>query len=836
MPDKPKISIANRKDGGVLYWTFKLYCVAFVCAGLAAGVTGVLTYRHFANMTPPVPDLASYTDEAPAVTRLFAGDGTLLAEFADERREFTPYEQFPQNLINAFVAVEDHDFFDHRGLYFKGIARAAWANFVAGDFAQGGSTITQQVAKQFLSSEKSLTRKAKEAIMARRLEARYSKRAILSLYMNHIYLGAGAYGVAAAARRYFSKRLDELTIGEMAVIAGLAKAPSSFSPLRSMSKATARRDRVLDDMAKHGFLPLEEAEHWKQQPIVVRPYKAMINERMPYFSEHLRKYVKDKYGIDTLMKGGLTVHGTVQPVVDGAAAENVFFNSHKQDKRQGWRGPEWFVEGKARETFVARMEEEYGDRPLEPERRYLGLIETVRSSRAEVRVGANVYRLPLDNMDWASKWKRLPADNDIIIEDARRPLDVGDVIWVSLATRTRGKFRDWFREGLNPRWHGERKPRKRDKQRTPRLKLEQVAHPQGAIFTADHTTGYVVAMAGGNDFSRSELNRATQACRQPASTYKPIVYSAALNDGYGYDSLFNDVPRKIIDPVTGEEWIPTNIDGSTKIKVTLQYALVFSKNVPSVAIFEAVGAKRVEAWARKLGFSTKIIADKALALGASCTKLHELTRAFAIFARNGKWIDWSFVRRIEDRNGEYLEDNTVYYDPMLTPAERLDRAYATGGIRPEQAIPERAAYLTSRLLSQAVAKGFTSVVRRTKIHAAGKTGTSSAEMDVTFVAYTSRWITSVWLGDDDRVRPLGEKAAAYRDVVPLWGRYMYEVASEHPNREIPWEIPAGSSKRDRGDHSKGEEGEPMPLVKKKILPPSMLPPVEGAVGGGGSGI
>lgn len=827
MPDSPKLRIANRKDGGVLYWTFKLYCFAFLCALMASLVAGVLTYRYFALITPPVPDLASYTEEAPAVTRLYAGDNTLLAEFAQESREFTPYEQIPQNLINAFVAVEDHDFFNHRGLYFKGIMRAAWTNLVAGDFAQGGSTITQQVAKQFLGNEKSLTRKAKEAIMARRLEARYSKRAILSLYMNHIYLGAGAYGVAAAARRYFNKRLDELDIGETAVIAGLAKAPSSYSPMNNLERATLRRNRVLDDMGKYGYLAVDEVDHWKQQPIVVRTHKSLFPDRMPYFAEQLRRYVKDKHGEDALMKGGLKVYGTVQPVVDGAAAENVFFNSHKQDKRQGWRGPEWFVEGKARDTFIARMEQEYGDGSLKPGRRYLGLVEKVRSSRAEVRVGANLYRLPLKNMDWASKWIRLPADNDIIIEDARAALDVGDVIWVTRQPNGRGKFRDWMREGLNPRWLGERKPRADRAARPPRLMLEQVAHPQGAIFTADHGTGYVVAMAGGNDFSRSELNRAMQACRQPASTYKPIVYSAALNDGYGYDSLFNDIPRKIIDPVTGEEWIPTNIDGSTKVKVTLQYALVFSKNVPSVAIFEAVGAKRVEKWARRLGITSPIIADKALALGASCTYLHELTRAFAIFARTGKWIDWHLARRIEDRNGNIIEDNTVYHDPMLAPAERLDRLRVTAGTPAEQAIPARAAYLTSRLLSQAVSSGFTSVVRRTKINAAGKTGTSSAEMDVTFVAYTSRWITSVWLGDDQRVRPLGEKAAAYRDVVPLWARYMYEVAREHPNPEIPWNIPQGSRARDRGDHSKGDTGEPMPLVKKKYLPPTATsPPVE----------
>lgn len=817
------IHIANRADGGIVYWAMKLYCF-FALVGVAIlGVTGVLTYRYFASQTPPLPDVAAYADEAPAITRIYAADGTLLGEFADEWREFTPFERIPQGLVDAFVAVEDHDFFAHDGIYLKGIARAAWANVVAGDFAQGGSTITQQVAKQFLGNEKSLARKAKEAILARRMEARYSKRAILSLYMNHIYLGSGAYGVAAAARRYFSKRLDQLDLSEMAMIAGLAQAPSAYSPLGDMERARARRDEVLDAMARYGFLTAADAEMWKARPLVVAPYQPVFPDRMPYFAEHLRRYVQDKYGKDALMKGGLRVYGTVEPVVHGAAVENVSFNSHKQDKRQGWRGPEWFVEGKARETFIERMRAHYGDAPLIEGKRYLGLVEKVREDGAKVRVADRVYSLPLANMAWAAKWKRTDSTNDRFIENAREALDPGDVIWVSVEPNGRGKFRDWFREGLNPRWERAIEPRERPADKLPRLMLEQVPHPQGAIFTADHQTGYVLALAGGHDYSRSQYNRAVQACRQPGSTYKPIYYSMALAEGYGYDSLFNDVPRPVVDPVTGEVWIPTNIDGSHTVPVTLEYALVFSKNIPSVTIFEELGAERVEAWARRLGFTTEIIADKALALGASCTTLDELTRAFAIFARNGRWIDWAYVRRIEDRSGNRLEDNTVYYDPLLSPADRLDRVYATAGVRPKQAIPARAAYLTSRLLSSAISSGFTSIVRRTGIHAAGKTGTSSAEMDVSFVGYTSRWITSVWLGDDQRVRPLGRKAAAYRDVVPLWARYMYEVASEHPNLEIPWEVPPDSSPKDRGDHTKGETGAPMPLVKKKHVDPGAPP-------------
>ncbi|MEM9488769.1 MAG: PBP1A family penicillin-binding protein, partial [Myxococcota bacterium] len=798
MTKRQKVEIANRADGGVLYWLIKLYGFTVAVLLVALMVTGFMTYRHFAGQAPQAPELSDYVNEVPAVTRLYAADGTLLGEFATEWRELVSYDQFPESLVRAFLAIEDHDFFNHRGIYFRGILRAAWANLVAGDFAQGGSTITQQVAKQFVGDEKSLTRKAKEAVLARRLEARYRKDEILTLYLNQIYLGAGAYGVKAAAKKYFSKKLAELDLAEMALIAGLAKAPSWYSPLRSRERAIERRNLVLERMATHGFITAEEAETWQAAELTLRPYAGVFPERLPYYAEQARRYILDKHGEDSLMKGGLRVETAVHPAVQAAAAENVVFNSRKQDKRQGWRGPEWFVEGAARDIFVERATAMYGDRPLEHGRRYLGLVEEVRSSRASVRVGAQVYDLPLSNMAWAARWQVRDSTNDLILENVRKALKVGDIIWVSREQHGRGKYRDWFREGLNPRWYGAREPRQRELDRPVRLVLEQVPHPQGAIFTADHNTGYVVAMVGGNDFTLSQYNRAVQACRQPASTYKPIYYSAAIDAGYGYDSLFNDVPRPVVDPVTGEVWIPTNIDGTTTVEVTLEYALVFSKNVPSVSIFERVGADRAVEWARQLGFTTEIIADKALALGASCTTLDELTRAFAIFAQNGKWVDWVYVRRIRDRTGRIIEDNTVFYDPMLSSSDRLDRIVATAGDEPRQAIPARAAYLTSKLLSKAVTHGFTSVVRQTGINAAGKTGTSSEEMDVTFVGYTSRWISSVWLGDDKRVRPLGQKAAAYRDVVPLWARYMYQVAGQHPNPEIPWAAPDGVDPDDRG--------------------------------------
>jgi penicillin-binding protein 1A len=316
-----------------------------------------------------------------------------------------------------------------------------------------------------------------------------------------------------------------------------------------------------------------------------------------------------------------------------------------------------------------------------------------------------------------------------------------------------------------------------------------------------------------------------QACRQPGSTYKPIYYALGLDEGYGFDTQLGDIPMKYVDPDTHEEWTPENLDNTQGDDTTLEYALVFSKNVPSVQLFhelrtEPNGKENIEKWIRRLGFSTKLFIDDALALGASCSKLDEMARAFTVFARLGKWWprppgqekDWVFVRRILDRAGNAIEDNTVAEDPRLSAADRLDRVAALGGIEAPQAIPARTAFLMTKLLASEVQYGFANILRATDLKAAGKTGTSSATSDTTFIAFTSKFTTLVWLGDDKKERALGRNDAAYMTVVPMWARYMYEEAKNFPNPTIPWEVPPGVKPDDRGDHSKGKHRAPKDLI------------------------
>jgi len=819
---RPRVAVLNRGDGGIAYWVGRLYGFAALVVVAAISLFLFVLYSYFSIHTPATRNLKEYKHAVPAVSRIYAADGTLLGEFAKEWREFVAYDEIPDRLVKAFLAVEDHDFFNHGGIYFKGIARAVWANVTSGDFAQGGSTITQQLAKQDLGAEKSLSRKAKEAIMARRLEATYSKKAILAVYLNQIYLGDGAFGVRAAARRYFQKDLDQLTLAECALIAGLAKAPTAYSPIHNKPHAIERRNLVLDRMAQYGFAPQADVDAAKKQDITLDLYRDIFPDRMPYYAEHVRRYITEHYGNDALFAKGWTVETAAEPSWEAAAYENADFGARHQDKRQGWRGPEWRIDGSARAKFIERQKQLYGKDPLVAGKRYLAVVDKVDGEHAEVVIGDRKLQLPLRGMTWAAKWQSGNAENDQKISSPAEALKPGYVIWVSREVRSLPKYRDWDlgEGGKNPMWIPHDDQHEWDTAHSDAVRLEQVPHPQTAIFTADHHTGYVVSMVGGFDYDRSVFNRAVQACRQPGSTYKPIYYSLGLDQGYGFDTVLDDVPVEITDPTTGEVWSPTNLGETMDHAVTLEYALVFSKNIPSVDLFQKLGAKNVEAWARRLGFTTKIFADDALALGASCSKLDEMARAFTVFARLGQWWprakghekDWVYVRRIVDRTGATIEDNTLPEDPELAAADRLDRVAATTGVEAARAIPQRTAYLMQRLLEHEVKFGFANVVRATQMIAAGKTGTSSATHDNLFIAFTSKFTTLVWMGDDKKERALGKSDAAYMTVVPLWARYMYEAGRAYPNQEIPWFTPPGQKPEDRGDHSKGTHGPQMDLI------------------------
>jgi penicillin-binding protein 1A len=830
-----RVAIANPSDGGLLYWLVKLYFFAACALAMALVFLAGGVYLHFCKELPSLPDLSTYAATAPGMTTLRGQDGTLMAEFSTERREIVPLDHVPQPLIDAFLSTEDRRFFSHGGFDVRGLVRAVAANLRAGGVKQGGSTITQQVAKAFLSSERTWSRKIKELIFARRLEARYSKREILSLYINHIFLGNGAYGVQAAARKYFDSDVAELNIGQQALIAGLAQAPSRYNPFVDEDAALARRAEVLDNMVENGALARADADRWKKSQLSIQARRDYYHDISPYFAEQVRRDLIKRLGQKAFYEGGYRVETTALPYVDELAQENVDHAARKLDKRQGWRGPEARLDDAAAAEFKKRAIALYGKAPLVENKLYLGLVEKVTAEGASVRVGGHSYSLPLENMLWAAPYSAADATNDKQITAATEALKRHDVIWVKWAWRGRiGRFSDFvYNEEGDATWIPEQlEPKKPPKQQE--LALEQTPRVQGSIYALDHRDGYVVAVAGGDDFDRSEFNRVTQACRQPGSAYKPIYYSLALDRGYSYDTMWNDKLKAEIDPTTGELWVPQNVDGSYSAQVSLERALVWSKNPPSVEIFHILGTKDVEKWSRRLGIATPLVTNakcdkefcSSLALGASCVHMDDMTRAFAVFARNGRPIEPVFVRRIIDRKGQIIEDHSSWTDPWLDGDARLDRVAALMGVEPAPVIEPRTAWLTSKLLREVVTTGHSGPIRATKIIAAGKTGTSSRTSDVWFYGYTSRWMATAWLGDDKYERQLGYKDASFMLSVPMWARFMYAAASDQPLEEIPWERPLRLKANDTGGPLKKEFAPPPPpgfdVTGKPIEPPEKL--------------
>src|SRR5450432_550610 len=499
----PRLEVTNPSDGGFFHWLFKLYAFALLgsVGVLLFGLVGV--YIYFATTLPVLPDLATYHETAATTTMIRAWDGTPLGELAAERREILPFERFPPALVNAFLAAEDRRFYEHSGLDFRGIARALGANLRAGEVAQGGSTITQQVAKSFLGSERTIQRKIREAILARRIESRYSKRDILTLYLNQIFLGHGAYGVAAAARRYFDKAIDEIDLGEMATLAGLARAPSRFSPLTSVERARARRDQVLGAMVASGYLTDDEANRWRARPVTVRQRPDYFHTESPYFTEHVRRDLSKRYGDKKLLEGGLQIETTLVPWIDLAAQENVDFSTRKLDKRQGWRGPVAHFVGPVAAELRRRVAARYGAEPPAENRLYLGLVEGVtQDGDAKVRVGEKIYLLPSANFLWAWPYSAKDTTNGRLLETTVGVLRAGDVVWVANAHHSKvRRFSDWIYDSKSEvQWlpaFDEKALKRPPPRRAVELSLAQTPRVQGTIFSYDHGSGYVVAMVGG---------------------------------------------------------------------------------------------------------------------------------------------------------------------------------------------------------------------------------------------------------------------------------------------------------------------------------------------------
>jgi penicillin-binding protein 1A len=752
---------------------------------LAAGaaVAGALAWRHFARGLPDVPTLAQY--RPPIVTELVSADGQLAGELFVERRKVVPYQRIPKMLVEALVASEDKNFFEHRGIDWLGTLRAAVNTYLLRHRVQGGSTITQQTAKSLLVSaegfeegtRRNLRRKVRELILARRLEAAFTKQEILWLYLNGVFLGHHSYGVEAAAENYFRKNVEDLTLAEAALLAGLPQAPSRYSPFRSPDAAKARRRYVLRRMYEDGFITADQRVEAEEAEVKVFPVDDVFRETAPFYVEQVRRQLVDRYGNDRLLRDGLRVEMAMDLEKQRGAQAAMLSGLMEVDHRQGYQGPVGHVEGKEREELLARLARVWPE--IEPGGYAVGVVTGVddRAALARVAVGRTAALLPIAGMRWARRPNPEQSYPDALISRPSTALKEGDVILVRRVERAELVAREpKERQGLVP-------------DAPVLLTLEQEPKLQGALVSIEPFTGHVAALVGGYDFDASEFNRAFQACRQPGSAFKPIVYSAAFEKlDYTPATLLTDAPVVYRDETAGVSWKPENFGASFKGDVTLRDALVHSMNIPTIKIASSLGVDRLVAWAGQLGLGTPVKRELGSAIGSSCTTLWSLANVYALLDRYGEKRPSTLVKRVFDRDGRLLEDHSGAADPWVPLGTRLAAAAASTGAA-ERVMDARSAFMTVWLMKEVATVGTGAQAAKLGKPAAGKTGTTNDSFDTWFMGFTHDLFAGIWLGFDQNEMPLGRYETGGRAALPIWLAYMQGALRDRPQPEFP--VPDG---------------------------------------------
>jgi len=705
----------------------------------ALGMAGYVFY--LVARLPRVDNLTYY--KPPIVSQVFGDDGTLVGEFYLERRIVVPIDKMPRKLIQAFVAAEDSNFYSHRGIDYFGIVRAAVKNVISMRKKEGASTITQQVTKSMLlTPEKKFSRKIKEAILAKRMEEKLTKDEILYLYLNQIYLGGGSYGVQAAAETYFGKNVNQLNLAEISILAGLPKAPNTYSPIKHLERAKERQAYVLERMVKEAYITPVEAEHAKRTPIVISSMKKVNSTQSAYFLEHLRIQLEEKYGEEQLYKGGLKIYTTMNAAMQRAAYESIRNGLKVVDKRQGFRGPTKYLKETDVEDFCEKIEEGIDTEQLKAGETYLGVVVGFVPAKGDVliRVGDRTGIMSRKNLSWAGRVGMVNQYGKPV--KGNKSLTLGSVIEVSVVSPENSKEKDGAQ-----------------------FALDQTPEVQAALIAIDPRNGGIKAMVGGYDFKKSQFNRAIQAKRNAGSAFKPLIYAAALDKGLTPATVIVDSEVEYPDG-TGKMWRPKNYDGVFRGPVTMRDALTNSINIVSVKIMEQIGAPYAAEYAQKLGFTTPIPANLALALGAASVSPLELTSAYAVFANKGMLVPRTVITKVTDNNGTILQDTQVSVPiPVVSP---------------------ETSYVITNLMQSVVSSGTghrASVIGRP---VAGKTGTTNESKDAWFVGYIPQLVTGVWVGYDQE-RSLGAGGSGGQASAPIWAEFMVKAVIGLPveNFEIP---------------------------------------------------
>jgi len=715
---------------------------------IGAFVVAVLAAASYIYFTTGLPDLSSYENYSPnLVTKVYSHDKQLIGEFYVERRVVVSMDRMPDHLIKAFLAAEDAHFYEHEGISYTGIFRAFIKNLQAGRVVQGGSTITQQLAKSFLgTSERKLSRKVREAIMATRIERHLDKDEILAMYLNQIYFGNGSYGIQTAAETYFGKNVWELNVAESALLAGLPKAPSRYSPYSNFEMSKERQLFILSRMLEEEFITLEEYERALSHELVLQPRYSRSLWVGRYFTENVRKYVEEKYGRDALYTGGLKIYTTLDVELQRAAREAVQDGLRAHDKRRGYRGPVTKLKSReAIDEFNGRTERELGGDPLEVGKIYRGVITEVDPRRLSltVDIGTRKGQITKKHTAWAKLYNPTTDPDGGKYEKFTNIFMVGDVVDVKVRAIPSSP------ESPVP------------------LELEQEPMAEGSLIALDPGTGAIRALVGGYDFSRSEFNRATQAQRQPGSAFKPIIYTAAMDSGYTPATIVVDSPLVFDETENDEKWRPRNYDEQFYGPITVREALAKSRNVVTIKILKDVGVGAAIEYARRMGITSPLAGDLSLALGSSAVTLEEMTTAFATLANKGSRPTPMFITRIEDKDGFLVEEHAPEVTEALSP---------------------QTAYIMTNLLESVIESGTGWRARALKRPAAGKTGTTNNLNDAWFLGYVPGLATGVWVGYDEE-KQLGRYETGSRAALPIWTQFMMSATSGTPVEDFS--IPEG---------------------------------------------
>lgn len=695
-------------------WLWIIYgflIVFFAAVGTGFGILWGYEYN--------LPKIQSLEDFRPdVITDVYSDDNKVIGELFIERRIVVPFEEIPPYLQLAIIATEDDQFYHHSGINYFSNVRAIYKDLIKMSWSEGASTITQQLARMLLGNyEKTPDRKIKELLIAWKIEKQYSKQQILTLYCNLHNMGPGVFGVAAAADYYFGKQLKDLTIEECAMIAGLPRNPTIYSPRSRPGAALARRNFVLDRMAYERMIPTELARESKAKPMILKPPAPGNANIAPHFLEWVRRSLADRYSTEEIWRKGLKVYTTLNIEMQNAAMRALGEGLRKYDKGRGWRGPVGNILKDPNNNLAAYNHPDWRA-PLYEGDIAVGLIEGVSGKEATVRIGK--YRGTIGPKEIA--WTKATAPGQI--------LKSGDLAHFKITAMD-------------------------SKLQTASLLLEQHPAVEGAIIILQNSTGEIKAMVGGYDFERSEFNRATQAMRQVGSTFKPIVYSTAFEKGMTPDSTITDSPISFTDNL-GRTWKPGNYDGKFKGQITIRQALTESRNVPTIKVASLVGIKNVVVMARRFGLSGNMDPYLPLAIGACEATPLEMASAFTVFPNLGIQAEPYFIRRVEDYDRVKKEESKPQTHQVLSPE-------VAGKIL--------------ELLQEVVQSGTATAAKSLGRPLGGKTGTTNSFTDAWFVGFDPSITAAVWVGFDAK-KSLGEKQSGAVVALPIWIEFMKEILKD----------------------------------------------------------